>query len=340
MSAQIKAAIARLVERVSLSEAEAEGVMREIMDGAATPAQIAAYLTALRMKGETVDEVAGSVRVMREKAVRIRVDDPLVVDTCGTGGDRKGTFNISTAAAFVVAGAGVTVAKHGNRAASSKSGSADVLRALGVNIDLPPAAVEDCVNQIGIGFLFAPLFHLAMKHAVAPRQEIGVRTLFNVLGPLTNPAGASIQILGVYADELTDLMAQVLVKLGSRHCFVVHGEDGLDEITISGRTKVCEGKDGRISCYHMEPRDVGLPAAGLDAVAGGGPEENAKILLGILAGERGPKRDIVLLNTAPPLVACGKAKDLTDAIALASRSIDSGAAMEKLERLKRTTNSA
>jgi anthranilate phosphoribosyltransferase len=339
MSALIKSAIAKLVDRVSLSEAEAEGVMREIMDGAATPAQIAAYLTALRMKGETVDEVVGSVRVMREKAVRIRVDDPLVVDTCGTGGDRKGTFNISTATALVVAGAGVTVAKHGNRAASSKSGSADVLRALGVNIDLPPPAVEECVNRIGIGFLFAPLFHVAMKHAVAPRQEIGIRTLFNLLGPLTNPAGASIQILGVYADDVVDLMAQVLVKLGSRHCFVVHGEDGLDEVSVSGPTRFCEGKDGRISCYHIAPGDVGLPTASLDAIAGGGPEDNAKILLGILAGERGPKRDIVLLNAAPPLVACGRAKDFAEGIAQAARAIDSGAAMEKLEQLKRTTNS-
>lgn len=332
-------AIAKLVDRVSLSESEAEGAMREIMDGAATPAQIAAYLTALRMKGETVDEIAGSVRVMREKATRIRVDDPLVVDTCGTGGDRKGTFNISTATAFVVAGAGVTVAKHGNRAASSKSGSADVLRALGVNIDIPPAAVEDCVNEIGIGFLFAPVFHPAMKHALAPRREMGIRTLFNVLGPLTNPAGASIQILGVYADELTELMAQVLVKLGSRHCFVVHGEDGLDEITISGNTKFCEGKDGHISCYRFDPRDVGMTLSGLEGIAGGDPDENAEILLAILAGKAGPKRDIVLLNAAPPLVACGKAEDFRGGIRQAAHAIDSGAALEKLQRLKAKTQS-
>jgi anthranilate phosphoribosyltransferase len=336
----IKEALGKLADRISLTDAESEAVMREIMDGQATPAQIAAYLTALRMKGETVDEVVGAARVMREKAVKIRVNDPLVVDTCGTGGDRKGTFNISTATAFVVAGAGVTVAKHGNRAASSRSGSADVLRALGVNIDIPPAAVEECVNEIGIGFLFAPLFHGAMKHAVAPRQEIGIRTLFNILGPLTNPAGASIQILGVYADPLADLMAQVLVTLGARHCFVVHGEDGLDEISISGPTRFCEGKEGRISCYHLDPRDLGLPLAGLEAIAGGGPEENAKILLGVLAGERGARRDIVLLNAAPPLVACGKAKDFGEGIVVAARSIDDGAAMEKFERLKRMTNAA
>jgi anthranilate phosphoribosyltransferase len=335
----IREAIAKVADGTSLTESESEGVMREIMEGGATAAQIAAYLTALRMKGETVDEVVGAVRVMREKAIRIRVDDPLVVDTCGTGGDRKGTFNISTTAAFVVAGAGVTVAKHGNRAASSKSGSADVLRALGVNIDLPPAAVEECVNQIGIGFLFAPLFHGAMKHAVAPRQEIGIRTMFNILGPLTNPAGASIQILGVYADPLADLMAQVLVKLGSRHCFVVHGEDGLDEISISAPTRFCEGKDGRISCYHLDPRDLGMALAPLEAIAGGAPEGNATILLGILGGSPGPKRDIVLLNAAPPLVACGKAKDFAEGVALAARSIDSGAAMEKFERLKQQTNS-
>jgi anthranilate phosphoribosyltransferase len=335
----IKDAIAKIADGASLTEAESEAVMREIMDGGATPSQIAAYLTALRMKGETVDEVVGAVRVMREKAVRIRVDDPLVVDTCGTGGDRKGTFNISTTTAFVVAGAGVTVAKHGNRAASSKSGSADVLRALGVNIDIPPAAVEECVNRIGIGFLFAPLFHGAMKHAVAPRQEIGIRTMFNILGPLTNPAGASIQILGVYADPLADLMAQVLIKLGARHCFVVHGEDGLDEISISAPTRFCEGKEGRISCYHLDPRDVGLARAPLDAIAGGTPDDNAKILLAVLAGESGPRRDIVLLNAAPPLVACGKAKDFSEGIALAARSIDSGAAMEKFERLKQQTNS-
>jgi anthranilate phosphoribosyltransferase len=336
----IKEAIAKVADGTSLTETESEGVMREIMEGGATPAQIAAYLTALRMKGETVDEVVGAVRVMREKAIKIRVDDPLVVDTCGTGGDRKGTFNISTTTAFVVAGAGVTVAKHGNRAASSKSGSADVLRALGVNIDLPPSAVEECVNQIGIGFLFAPLFHGAMKHAVTPRQEIGIRTMFNILGPLTNPAGASIQILGVYADPLADLMAQVLIKLGARHCFVVHGEDGLDEISISAPTRFCEGKEGRISCYHLDPRDVGIPLAPLDAIAGGRPEDNAKILLAVLAGEPGPRRDIVLLNAAPPLVACGKAKDFTEGIALAARSIDTGAAMEKFERLKQRTSSA
>lgn len=336
----IKEAIAKVADGTSLTEAESEDVMREIMEGGATPAQIAAYLTALRMKGETVDEVVGAVRVMREKAIRIRVDDPLVVDTCGTGGDRKGTFNISTTTAFVVAGAGVTVAKHGNRAASSKSGSADVLRALGVNIDLPPPAVEDCVNQIGIGFLFAPLFHGAMKHAVAPRQEIGIRTMFNILGPLTNPAGASIQILGVYADPLADLMAQVLIKLGARHCFVVHGEDGLDEISISAPTRFCEGKEGRISCYHLDPRDLGMSLAPLKAIAGGGPEDNAKILLAILGGAPGPKRDIVLLNAAPPLVACGTAKDFAEGVALAANSIDTGAAMEKLERLKQRSHAA
>ena len=234
----IKEAIAKITEGIHLTEEEAEAVMREIMEGNATSAQIASYLTALRMKGETVEEITGSARVMREKAIRILSEDPLVVDTCGTGGDRLHTFNISTTTAFVVAGAGIRVAKHGNRSVSSSCGSADVLKALGVRIDVEPVRVEECLNEIGIGFLFAPMFHGAMKHAIGPRQEIGIRTLFNILGPLTNPAGATIQVLGVYASPLADLMAQVLMNLGSQHCFIVHGLDGLDEITITGKTKI------------------------------------------------------------------------------------------------------
>lgn len=334
----IKEAITKVAEGIHLTEAEAEGVMREIMEGHATSAQIAAYLTALRMKGETVEEITGSARVMREKAVHIRSDDPFVVDTCGTGGDRLHTFNISTTTAFVVAGAGIRVAKHGNRSVSSSSGSADVLKALGVRIDVEPVRVEECLNEIGIGFLFAPLFHGAMRHAVAPRQEIGIRTLFNILGPLTNPAGATIQILGVYASPLADLIAQVLVNLGSRHCFIVHGLDGLDEITITGKTKICEGREGRISCYHIEPGDFGLKTGTLRDIAGGGPEENARILLGVLRGEKGARRDICLLNAAPAIVASRKAKTLQQGIEIAVRSIDSGAALEKLEALKSMTN--
>ncbi|HLG22275.1 MAG TPA: anthranilate phosphoribosyltransferase [Candidatus Manganitrophaceae bacterium] len=334
----IKEAISKVVERVDLTETEAEAAMREIMEGAATPSQIASYITALRMKGESVSEITGSARVMREKATRVRVDDPLVVDTCGTGGDRMQTFNISTAAAFAVAGSGVTVAKHGNRSVSSSCGSADVLKAIGVRIDLPPDRVETCINEIGIGFLFAPLFHGAMKHAAPTRQETGIRTIFNILGPLTNPAGASIQVLGVYAPHLTDLLAQVLLNLGSRHCFIVHGMDGLDEITITGKSRVSEGKGGRVAAYTLEPQDFQIATGSVKDLIGGNAEVNASILLSILKGEKGPKRDIVLMNAAPALVAAGKAQTLQDGLAIAAESIDSGAAMAKLDVLREMTN--
>jgi len=329
----ISKAIGRVVEGQDISGREAADVMRQIMSGECTPAQIGAYLIAMRMKGETVDEIAGSARVMREMATAIRVDDPLVVDTCGTGGDRQGTFNISTTAAFVVAGGGVTVAKHGNRAVSGKSGSADVLMALGVNVELPPAAVEQCVNEIGVGFLFAPLFHGAMRHAIGPRREIGVRTLFNILGPLTNPAGATVQVLGVYDGALTDTLARVLVALGSRHCFVVHGSDGLDEITTTGPSRVAEGHDGKVSASRIDPAEVGIPPAQPADLKGGDAQENAEITRKILAGEKGPKRDIVLLNAAPAFVAVGRAKDLRTGIAVGAEAIDSGAAAEKLALL-------
>ncbi len=334
----IKEAIAKVTERIDLTEAEAEGVMREIMEGSATPAQIASYVTALRMKGESVAEITGSARVMREMAVRIRVNDPLVVDTCGTGGDRLHTFNISTTVGFVVAGCGVTVAKHGNRSVSSSCGSADVLKELGVRIDLPPAQVEACINEIGIGFLFAPLFHGAMKHAVAPRQEMGIRTIFNILGPLTNPAGASIQVLGVFSSLYTDLLAQVLLNLGSRHCFVVHGSDGLDEITLTGKSRISEGKGGRVVTYPLEPKDFNLPGGKLSDLAGGNAEVNAEILLAILKGESGPKRDVVLMNAAPVLVAVGQAKTLQEGVHLAAESIDSERALGKWEQLREWTN--
>lgn len=333
----IKEAIGKIVERVDLTETEAEGVMREITEGAATPAQIASYITALRMKGESVSEITGSARVMREKSLHVRVDDPLVVDTCGTGGDRMQTFNISTTVAFVVAGAGVTVAKHGNRSVSSSCGSADVLKTLGIRIDLPPDRVEACINEIGIGFLFAPLFHVAMKHAVVPRQETGIRTIFNILGPLTNPARASIQVLGVFSPDLTDLLAQVLLNLGSRHCFIVHGMDGLDEITITGKSRVSEGKGGRVAAYHLEPKDFQLSEGSVKDLIGGNAEVNAGILLSILKGEKGPKREVVLMNAAPALVAAGKAKTLQEGLALAEESIDSGIALGKLDRLREMT---
>ena len=334
----IKDAIAKLADRTSLSEKEAEEVMLEIMNGQATPAQIAAYLMGLRLKGETVEEIAGSARAMREKATRIRVADPLVVDTCGTGGDRAHTFNISTTAAFVVAGGGLTVAKHGNRSVSSKSGSADVLAALGVKIDLPTERIEDCVNEIGIGFLFAPLFHGAMKHCAGPRQEMGVRTLLNILGPLTNSAGAAIQVLGVYDGNLTEVMAKVLIHLGTQHCFVVHGMDGLDEITLTDRTRVSEGKAGVVSSYFIEPDEFGLHRVRLKELTGGTAEENAQITRDILRGRKGPKRDIVCLNAAPAFVAAGRAKTLQEGFVLANKAIDSGAAMERLEKLVAFTN--
>ncbi len=334
----IKDAIAKLADRTDLSEKEAEEVMLEIMEGAAAPAQIAAYLMGLRMKGETVEEIAGSARAMRSRAIRIRAADPLVVDTCGTGGDRANTFNISTTAAFVVAGGGLTVAKHGNRSVSSRSGSADLLVALGARIDLPTEAVQDCVNELGIGFLFAPLFHGAMKHCAVPRQEMGVRTLLNVLGPLTNPAGATIQVLGVYDEGLTELLAKVLIHLGTKHCFLVHGMDGLDEITLTDRTRVSEGKGGVVSSYYLDPSDFGLERVRLKDLAGGTAEENAHITREILRGRKGPKRDLVCLNAAPAFVACRKAKTLQEGFELAGRMIDSGAAMEKLERLISFTN--
>lgn len=334
----IKDAIAKLADRCSLTEQEAESVMLEIMDGAATSAQIAAYLMGLRLKGETVEEVTGSVRAMRAKALRIAVGDPLVVDTCGTGGDGAHTFNISTTTALVVAGAGLTVAKHGNRSVSSKSGSADVLSALGVKMDLPPERVADCINEVGIGFLFAPLYHGAMKHCVGPRQEMGIRTMLNLLGPLTNPAGAAIQVLGVYESRLTSLLGTVLMHLGSQHCFVVHGMDGLDEITLTAKTQISEAKGGVLSNYLMDPADFGLALVPAKQLAGGTPQENAAITRDILRGRKGPKRDIVCLNAAPALVAGRKARNLHDGFLLAGQILDSGAAAEKLALLIEFTN--
>lgn len=333
-------ALAKLADRTNLSEQEAEEVMGEIMAGQATPAQIAAYLMGLRQKGETVDEIAGSARAMRARATRIRVGSPVVVDTCGTGGDGAHTFNISTTAAFVAAGAGLTVAKHGNRSISSKSGSADVLRALGVNLDLSPERVADCVNEVGIGFLFAPLYHGAMKHCAGPRQEMGIRTLLNVLGPLTNPAGATHQVLGVYDAKLTEVLAKVLLQLGSQHCLVLHGMDGLDELTLCDRTKVSEGKGGVVSNYFITPEELGLARVPRKELTGGTPEENARITRDILHGQKGPKRDVVVLNAAAAIVAGEQAKTLKDGIRVAQQAIDSGAAAEKLDRLVAVTHKA
>jgi anthranilate phosphoribosyltransferase len=334
----IKEAIAKAVAKTNLTEAEAEAVMREIMQGEATDAQIASYITALRMKGETVEEITGSARVMREKAVPIRVDAEYQVDTCGTGGDMAHTFNISTTAAFVVAAAGVTVAKHGNRSVSSKSGSADVLQALGVNIEIPSHRCEECIREVGIGFLFAPMMHQAMKFAIGPRREIGIRTIFNVLGPLTNPAKVTSQIMGVYAADLTGLLARALGNLGARHAFVVHGMDGLDEITITDRTKVSEYREGNVRDYFLHPSDLGLPVGKPDDLKGGDAKDNAALTREVLSGKKGPCRDIVLMNAAAALAASGRAADLKLGVTLAADAVDSGAALGKLEQLKQFTN--
>lgn len=333
----IKEAISILIEKIDLSEAEMAEAMREIMEGKATDAQIGAFLTALRLKGETIDEITGAAKVMREKALSIKAPAG-TVDTCGTGGDMAHTFNISTTAAFIVSGAGITVAKHGNRSVSSKSGSADVLQALGVNIELPPEKIEKSLIEVGFGFLFAPFFHGAMKYALGPRREIGIRTVFNILGPLTNPAGAKYQVLGVYSSDLTETMAKVLGNLGCIHAFVVHGEDGLDEITITGKTKVSELKGGKVENYFIEPSDFGIKTGSIEDLLGGESKENAEITINILKGEKGPKRDIVLLNASAAIVVSGKAKDLKEGIAIAERSIDSGAALRKLEGIKKVAS--
>lgn len=333
----IKEAISVVVQNIDLSEAEMTECMKEIMEGKATDAQISAFLTALRIKGETVDEITGAVRIMREKVAAIKAP-PGVLDTCGTGGDMSHTFNISTAAALVAAAAGVPVAKHGNRSVSSRSGSADVLEALGVKIDLSPEKVEKCLFETGFGFLFAPLFHPAMKYAIGPRREIGIRTIFNILGPLTNPAGAKRQILGVFADKLTETLALVLGNLGAVDTMVVHGQDGLDEITISNGTKVSRYRAGKVETSYIAPEDFGLRRSDVKSLAGGDKDENARMLLSVLKGEKGPKRDVVLMNSAAALVVAGKTNDLKDAALLSADAIDSGAAASKLQEIIKVTN--
>ena len=328
----IKEAIATLVSGRSLTVDEAASVMEEIMAGEVTPAQFGAFVTALRLKGETVDEIVGLARTMRAKAIPVTIAEP-VVDTCGTGGDGSHTFNISTAAAFVAAGAGLKVAKHGNRAMSSQCGSADGLEALGVKIDLNAEQVQRCLQEVGIGFMFAPVFHPAMKYASAPRREIGIRTVFNILGPLTNPAGAKAQVLGVADGLLVEKLALVLQSLGCQHALVVHGEDGLDEITVTEKTRVCELKSGRIKSYSISPEDFGLSRASLDSLKGGSADENAALLRRILAGATGPQRDVVLMNAAAVLLAGEKARTLQQGISLAKEVIDSGQALAKLEQL-------
>lgn len=334
----IKEAIAKVIEKRDLTESEMVCAFEEIMSGGASPAQIGAFITALRMKVETVDEITGAAKVMREKALHIKTKAKTIVDTCGTGGDESGTFNISTTAAFVTAGAGLTVAKHGNTSVSSKSGSADVLRALGVNIEAEVSHVEKCLDEIGIGFLFAPMLHSAMKFAIGPRREIGIRTIFNILGPLTNPAGAHSQVLGVYDSKLTEPLARVLCNLGSTHVFVVHGADGLDEITLTGKSYISELKGGKIKNYEIAPKDFGLKRCKREELLGGDSEANARITLDILNGKKGPQRDIILLNAAAAITAGGKARDLKEGVGIASESIDSGMAMKKLDGLRRLTN--
>ena len=335
----IRETIQKVADGQDLTEGDTVDTMNEIMNGEATPAQIACFITALRIKGETIEEITGAARVMREKSTKIRTKHPFVVDTCGTGGDSSHTFNISTTAAFVVVGAGIPVAKHGNRSVSSSSGSADVLTALGVNIEITPEQVAACIDEVGIGFLLAPALHGAMKYAIGPRREIGIRTIFNALGPLTNPAGAQAQVIGVYAPELTEPLANVLNNLGSRHAFVVHGGDGLDEITTTTTTRVSELVSGAVKTYTVDSTELGIPTAQSADLKGGTPEENAELTLSVLRGEAGPKRDIVLLNAAAAIVAGGKAEDLKAGLALAAESIDSGKALEKLEGLKARSNS-
>lgn len=335
----IRETIAALSEGTELTFEEALESMREIMRGDATPAQIAGYLMGLRIRGESPMVIAASAQAMRENFTAVAPPEGIVVDTCGTGGDGTHTFNISTASAFVVAGAGVTVAKHGNRSVSSKSGSADVLEALGVNIGVPPETMATCLREIGIAFLFAPSLHPAMKHAIGPRKELGIRTLFNILGPLSNPAGARHGVIGVYADALVETVAEASAKLGAEHLFVVHGKDGLDELTTTAETRVAEVKNGKVTVTTLSPEEVGLPRAAPGQLKGGDASINADIIRALLNGQPGPARDVVALNAAAAIVAGQKAATLREGLDLAVQSIDSGAAREKLNALAARTQS-
>ncbi|AJF07210.1 anthranilate phosphoribosyltransferase [Geoalkalibacter subterraneus] len=347
----IKQAIAQVVEGNDLPEAQMLEVMDQIMGGEATPAQIGSFITAMRMKGETVEEIAGAAKVMRAHATPIRVggvldldrdeiniDRETILDTCGTGGSGTKTFNVSTTVAFIVAACGVKVAKHGNRSVSSACGSADVLEHLGVNLEVSPSVVENCIDELGIGFLYAPALHGAMKYAIGPRKEIGIRTIFNILGPLTNPAGANRQVLGVYRPSLVTPMAQVLSRLGCRRGFVVHGCDGMDEVTLTGPTYIAEINGGKVNAYDVAPEDFGLKRCKLDELRGGDAACNAEIVRGILKGDKGPRRDIVILNAAFSLCAAEIADDIPQGLKMAAEAVDSGRALERLEGLVRLTN--
>ena len=327
--------IQKMIEHVDLTETEARQAMQEIMAGQATDAQIAGFLTALRMKGETSQELVGFAEVMREKAEPLWDGDvPPVLDTAGTGGDRCGTFNISTAAAFVAAAAGVRVAKHGNRSATSRCGSADVMEALGLDIQMPIERLRRAIKDTGIGFLFAQRFHTSMKHVMPARTQLKVRTVFNILGPLANPAGARFQVVGVSSSEIMELMANALAGLNTDHAFVVHGANGMDEVSISSRTYVVEMRDGVVRQFVISPEDFGIACAKIETILGGNASENAKIIESVFAGERGPRRDVVLLNSAPAIVAGGAAKTWKEGLQLAAEAIDSGAALKKLKVLR------
>jgi anthranilate phosphoribosyltransferase len=343
----IREAIIKVVESKNLTSQEMETVFTEIMSGAAEPSQIAAFITGLRFKGETAIEIAAAAKGMMKFAAsidvrsgvdidrdEINIERETILDTCGTGGSGTNTFNISTTVAFVVAGCGIKVAKHGNRSASSACGSADVLEKLGVDINLSPEDVKKCIKEIGIGFMYAPVFHKAMKHAVPVRKAIGIRTIFNILGPLSNPANATCQVLGVYDRNLTPVMAKVLGILGLKRAFVVHGLDTLDEISITGPTQISELKAGHVRTYKVTPESFGLKRSQLKQIAGGDAKKNAEIILSVLGGKKGPRRDIVLLNAAYAIVSAKAEKNVKNAIKLAGESIDTGRAMEKLKQLK------
>ena len=335
----IQEAIRDLIAGADLDRAKMRAVMEQIMSGQATDAQIGAFLVALRIKGETIDEIAGGAEVMREKATPIVTVRPDLIDTCGTGGDDSGTFNISTTVAFVACGAGLAVAKHGTRSISSQCGSSDVLTALGVNVEATPEKVGECIDEVGIGFLFAIALHGAMKHAVGPRRELATRTVFNILGPLTNPAGAKRQLLGVFDGALTEALAGVLRELGSDQALVVHGSDGLDEITLTGPTQVSELRDGQVNTRQIHPGDFGLQTVSAEALKGGDADYNARSLRGVLDGGEGPPRDVVLLNAAAAMVVGGRAEDITAGLEVARASIDSGKARQALDRLVEVSNS-
>lgn len=340
----IKEAISLLVSGHSLTMEQASEVMEEMTTGQVTPAQFGAFATALKIKGETVDEIAGLASVMRAKSIRVKTTEP-VIDIVGTGGDNSRSFNISTAAAFVTAGVGIRVAKHNNRAMTSQCGSADVLEALGVKIDLDASQVKECLERVGIGFMFAPLFHPAMKFATAPRREIGIRTIFNILGPLTNPALAESIVLGVPTEELGEKLIRVLFRLGAKHALVVHGLNGMDEISVAGKSKVWELYEGKITDYQISPEDFGLAVAGIETLKGGTPQENAKMLRSVLEGEKGPRRDAVVMNAAAGIVVGKGTKNpsglpvLKEGVEIAKEAIDSGRALEKLERLIKLSQS-